>query len=47
MQSVVLVDTYLNIQPQGDIFDCVVVLRSLDEDFGDSRRLELEAVLQK
>lgn len=43
----VLTHTYLNIQRQGDIFDCVVVWRSLDEDEGDSRRLELKSVLQK
>lgn len=40
-------DAYLNKQRQRDVLDCVVIYRSLDEDFRDSGREELKAVLQK
>lgn len=33
----VLTDAYLNEQRQRDVFDLVVILRRLDEEFRDSR----------
>lgn len=43
----VVTGTHLNKQRQQDVFDGVVIGRSLHEDFRDGRRQELKAVLQK